>query len=144
METIWMIQKAAARGNCWLGASSQQHDCSWLTPSAEFFGETSNHLGDSAPVKLNLVPCDFWLFPKLKSTLKGKRFQTIDEIQENMMGQLMVIGRTVKSQGAIFEGDWGIPVLCTFLVSSSIYISIFSYYMARYLLDRLHIYIYTN
>ena len=43
----------------------------------------------------DLVPFGFWLFPKLKSPLKGKRFQTISEIQENMMGQLMVIGRTV-------------------------------------------------
>ena len=34
----------------------------------------------------DLVPCDFWLFPKLKSPLKGKRFQTIDEIQENTTG----------------------------------------------------------
>ena len=42
----------------------------------------------------DLVPWDFWLFPKLKSPLKGKRFQTIHEIQENTMGQLMVIGRT--------------------------------------------------
>ena len=39
----------------------------------------------------NLVPCDFWLFPKLKSPLKGKRFQTMNEIQDKMMGQLMVI-----------------------------------------------------
>ena len=39
----------------------------------------------------DLVPCDFWLFPKLKSPLKGKRFQTIDEIQEHTMGQLMAI-----------------------------------------------------
>ena len=43
----------------------------------------------------DLVPCDFWLFPKWKSPLKGKRFQTVDEIQENMTEQLMVIGRTV-------------------------------------------------
>ena len=43
----------------------------------------------------DLVPCDFWLFPKLKSPLKWKRFQTIDEIQENMMGQLMVNEETV-------------------------------------------------
>ena len=44
----------------------------------------------------DLVPCYFWFFPKLKSPLKGKKFQTIDEIQENAMGQLMVIGRTVR------------------------------------------------
>ena len=43
----------------------------------------------------DLVPCDFWLFPKLKSPLQGKRFQTIDEIQKNTVGQLMGIGRTV-------------------------------------------------
>ena len=29
----------------------------------------------------DLGPCDFWLFPKLISPLKGKRFQIIDEIE---------------------------------------------------------------
>ena len=43
----------------------------------------------------DLAPGNFWLFPKLKSPLKGKRFQTIDDIQENTMGQLMAVGRTV-------------------------------------------------
>ena len=43
----------------------------------------------------DLVPCDSWLFPKLKSPLKGKRFQTINDIQENTTGQLVVIGRTM-------------------------------------------------
>ena len=38
-----------------------------------------------APYSPDLVSCDFWLFPKLKSPLKGKSFQTIDEIQENTM-----------------------------------------------------------
>jgi hypothetical protein len=28
-----------------------------------------------------LVPCDFFLFPKLKLKLKGRRFDTIEEIQ---------------------------------------------------------------
>ena len=43
----------------------------------------------------DLAPCNFWLFPKLKSPLKGKRFQAIDEIQENMTGNLMATRRTV-------------------------------------------------
>ena len=47
------------------------------------------------PHSPDLVPCDFWLFPKWKSPLKGKRFQTLDEIQENMTRQLTVTGRTV-------------------------------------------------
>ena len=94
-ETIWMIQKAAAMGSWWLAASSRQCTFSCIMSRAEFFGETSNHPGDSAPYSPDLVPCDFWLFPKLKSPIKGKRFQTIDEIRENMMGQLMVTVRTV-------------------------------------------------
>ena len=47
------------------------------------------------PYSPDLVPCDFWLFPKLKSPLKGKSFQSINETQENMTGQLMETGRTV-------------------------------------------------
>ena len=51
--------------------------------------------GTQSPYSPDLVLCDFWLFPKLTSPLKGKGFQTVDEIQENMTGQLMVIGRIV-------------------------------------------------
>ena len=94
-EIIQMTQKAAAMGNWWLAASSQQHTHSSITSHEDFFGETSNHPGDSALYISDLVPRDFWLFPKLTSPLKGKRFQTVDEIQENMTGQLMVIGRTM-------------------------------------------------
>ena len=42
----------------------------------------------------DLAPCDFWLFSKLKSPWKGKRFQTINETRENTTGQLMAIERT--------------------------------------------------
>ena len=43
----------------------------------------------------NWVPWSSWFFPKLKSPLKGKRFQTVDEIQENTIVQLMANGETV-------------------------------------------------
>ena len=95
METLQMIQKAAAMGNWWLAASSWQCTHSCITPCAELFGKTSNHPGNSALCNPDLVPCNFWLSTKLKSPLKGKRFQTIYEIQENMTGQLMAIGKTV-------------------------------------------------
>ena len=35
------------------------------------------------PYSPDLAPANFFLFPKLKTTLKGRRFQTIEEIQEN-------------------------------------------------------------
>ena len=142
-KTIQMIQKAKDTGNWWSAASSQQ----FTSCPVQFFDKTSNHAGDSASLphtqNPDLASCDFWLFPKLKSLLKGKRFQTVNEILENTIGKLMAITtedfvecfeqwkkicweNCVRSQGTYFEGDWNIIVLYTmFLVSSSITVSIF-------------------
>jgi len=43
------------------------------------------------PYSPNLTPADFFLFPKLKTTLKERRFQTIEEIQENAIRELRAI-----------------------------------------------------
>jgi transposase len=43
------------------------------------------------PYSPDLAPADFFLFPKLKTTLKGRRFQTIEEIQENATRELRAI-----------------------------------------------------
>ena len=91
-ETIWMIQKATAMDNWWLAVSSQ-HTHSCIDVLLQSFFE--KHQITQAPYSPELAPCNFWLFPKLKSPLKGKRFQTVDTIQENKTGQLMAIGRTV-------------------------------------------------
>ena len=47
------------------------------------------------PYSPDLATCNFWHFSKLKLPLKGKRFQTMDEVQENTSGQLIAIGRTL-------------------------------------------------
>jgi len=39
----------------------------------------------------DVAPADFFLFPKLKTTLKGRHFQTIDDIQENAITELHAI-----------------------------------------------------
>ena len=59
---------------------------------AEFFGKHQITQVTQLPYSPDLVSCDFWFFPKLKSALKGKGFQTLDEIQENTTGQLTAIG----------------------------------------------------
>ena len=41
-----------------------------------------------APYSPDMAPCDFFLFPKLKLTLRGKRFQSIEEIKENATREL--------------------------------------------------------
>jgi hypothetical protein len=66
----------------------------------------------------DLAPCYFFLFPRLKSTLKGKRFQDVEEIQLNTTRQLQVISkqayqtctekwknRCIQSGGSYFEGE---------------------------------------
>ena len=58
------------------------------------------------PYSADLVPCNFWLFPKLKSPLKRQRFQTIDEIQEKYAGEADGNWENcVRPQDAYFEGD---------------------------------------
>jgi len=73
------------------------------------------------PYSPDLVPADFFLFPKLKTTLKGLRFQTIEEIRENAIRELRAITenvfqeafqqrkkrweRCIASRGDYFEGD---------------------------------------
>ena len=73
------------------------------------------------PYSPDVAPVDFFLFPKLKSTLKGRRFNTFDEIQKNSTKELFAIPKeafqkafqswqkrwewSVASEGNYFEGD---------------------------------------
>ena len=59
-----------------------------LPEQKEHRAAVANDLIQTATNEPDLVPSDCWLFPKLESPLKGKRFQTVDEIQENTLGQL--------------------------------------------------------
>jgi transposase len=43
------------------------------------------------PYSPDLVTTVGFLFPKLRATLKGRRFQTIEEIQENVIRKLRAI-----------------------------------------------------
>jgi hypothetical protein len=72
------------------------------------------------PYSPDLAPTDFILFPKFKSSLKGRRFQAV-EIEENSLRDLRAIPQNtfqeafqdwkkrweqcIKSEGEYFEGD---------------------------------------
>ena len=77
-------------GDCW-----QLHQAMYHVSCRDFLVKHEITLVTQPHYSPDLAPCDFWLFPKLRSSLKGKKFQTLDEIQENMMRQLMAIERTV-------------------------------------------------
>ena len=62
-----------------------------VSPHPQLSGKISDIRCAHPPYSPNLAPADFFLFPKLKSTLKGRRFQTIEEIQENAIRERRAI-----------------------------------------------------
>jgi len=87
----------------------------------EFFTKHETTVVPQPPYSPDLTPADFFLFPKLKSSLKGRRIQTVEEIEENSIRDLRAIPqntfedafqnwkkrweRCIKSGGEYFEGD---------------------------------------
>jgi transposase len=47
------------------------------------------------PHSPDLAPADIFLFPKIKTPLKGRRFQNIEKIKENAMKELRAITQSV-------------------------------------------------
>jgi hypothetical protein len=74
-----------------------------------------------APYSPDLAPCDFFLFPKLKHSLKGTHFQSIEDIRRKTTGLLKGFTQhyfhkcfhawkermqhCIEAQGNYFEGD---------------------------------------
>jgi histone-lysine N-methyltransferase SETMAR len=57
----------------------------------EFLAKYSIPVVPHPPYSPDLAPCDFFIFSRLKSTLKGKRFQDVAEIQLNTTRKLQAI-----------------------------------------------------
>jgi hypothetical protein len=87
----------------------------------EFLAKHSIPVVPHPPYSPYLAPCDFFLFPRLKSTLKEERFQDAAEKQLNTTRQLQAIPKQacqtyiekwkdrwnccIQSGGSYFEGD---------------------------------------
>ena len=138
METIWVIHKATVMGNSYgdwqLHRDNMPAHASHLVHN--FLVKHQIIQVTQGPYSPDLVPSDLCLFQKLKSPLKGKRFQTAHKIQENMMGQLMATGRIVWGSKVLL---WGVIVLCTMFLVSCIFFNKCLYFfndMAGYFLDK--------
>jgi hypothetical protein len=73
------------------------------------------------PCSPDLAPCDFFLFPKIKMTLKGQRFNDVEDIQAESQATLDTVQKEefqkcfqkwenrwnhcIAAQGEYFEGD---------------------------------------
>ena len=140
-----MTQKPTAMGNWWLAASSQQHT-HYASRLVQFFGETSNHPVDSALLQPTFGALWFLVFPQTKITFEREEISDCQWDSGKYEGTADSDWKTcVRSQGAYFEGDWDTIVLCMMLLVSCVFCNkclYFSYYMAWYLLDRPHVYIF--
>ena len=54
----------------------------------DFLAKRATTVLPQPPYSPDLAPADFFLFPKLKSTLKGRRFESIEAIKTNSLVQL--------------------------------------------------------
>jgi transposase len=82
-----------------------------------FLAKNETTVVPQPPYSPDLAPADFFLFPKLNSTLKGRCFNTYDEIQKNLTKELLAIPKEafqswqkhweqcVASVGNYFESD---------------------------------------
>jgi hypothetical protein len=61
-----------------------------------------------------LAPCDFLLFPKVKLKLKGRRFDTIEELQAESQRVLDTLIEKDFRKRSKNGGDGGTGVYCTF------------------------------
>ena len=131
-------------GNWWLTALSGQCSHSRITSNEESFEKHQITQVTQPHYSPDLVPCDFWLFPKLKSPLKWKRFQTIHEFLKNTTGRLMAIGRIVWGpkvptlKGTEASLSYVQFLVCCIIFNKCLY---FSYYVAGYSPDGLCIYV---
>jgi len=89
--------------------------------SMNFWRSNETTVVPQPPYSPDLAPDDCFLFPKWKSSLKGRRFQTVEVIEENPIRDLRAVSqntfqdafqkwkkrweRCIKSGGEYFEGD---------------------------------------
>ena len=95
--------------------------CHTALSVTEFLARKSIPVVPQPPYSPDLSPCDFFLFPRLKSKLKGHHFETLENIKKAVTDELKNISveefhhcyedwqerfrRCVTSQGNYFEGD---------------------------------------
>ncbi|UYV62471.1 hypothetical protein LAZ67_2000722 [Cordylochernes scorpioides] len=84
----------------------------------DFLAKNNTLMMPQPPYSPDLAPCDFFLFPKLKRPMKGRRYATLDEIKTASKEELKKIikndffedwknrwHKCIISHGDYFEGD---------------------------------------
>ena len=93
-QVLHRLQEAVQKKqpNMWAAKNFQIHHNNAPAHSAHvihaFLAKNNISLVRQAPYSPDLAQCDFWLFPKLKTILKGRRFQSRKDIMKTSMEEL--------------------------------------------------------
>ena len=118
-EAIMKKRPDAWRENQWMLQHDVPSHSSFLV--RDFLAKHATTVLPQPPYFPDLASADFFLFPKLKSTLKGRRFESIEAIKTNSLAHLHSSPKTafqecfrtlkkrwqqcIQSRGEYFEGD---------------------------------------
>ena len=95
-----------------------------------FFGETSYHPGDLAPLQPRLGALWLLAFPETKITFEREKISDYWWDSGKYNGAANGNWENyVRSLGAYSEGDWGITALCTMFLASFLKIVLFIYFL---------------
>ena len=142
VETIQMIQKAAAVGNWWLAASSQQHVCSCITSHESFLAKHQITQMTQPLYSPAVVLCTSGFSQNSNHLWKGDfrplmRFRKPSQNSWWWLGELCEVPRCLPWRGLRRCCPvYNVSCILYILHIINVY---FSYYMAGYLLDRPHI-----
>ena len=90
--------------------------------SCSVFGEMSNHPGGSASLQPRFGILQHLAFPKTNTTFeRDVIFRPLMKFRKIQWDGWWRWGNCARSQGAYFEADWGIIVLCTMFLVSCIF-----------------------
>ena len=131
--SLWKLFGCSFKGHSygpwWLAASSWQCASSCNTSCVEFFLQNIKSPGDSAPRQPRFGALWLQAFPQTKITFERGEISYHRWVEENTMGQLLVIGRTVwgPKVPTLKETETSLSCVQCFLyfISSSITVSIF-------------------
>ena len=95
--------------------------CHTSLPVRQFLSNKNITVCPHSPYSLDLAPCNFWLFSKVKMTMKGKCFESIQDIETATTVQLKTLtkedfqncfrkwqerwDKCVRGEGEYSEGD---------------------------------------
>jgi len=68
-----------------LGPSPRQCSCPHGLECAAGFGKNNMTVIPHPPYSPDLAPCDFFLFPRRKGQMKGKRFANVSEVKKKTL-----------------------------------------------------------